>query len=258
LFELAATGHSPADITAVASRFSGAWPYLTVLAGIAGIADPLDERVVRAYWTGGPLLDVIGREAFGERLLERVKAAGAGRYWAHLTPALLAEAAPTHAFHVFGVYPWSRLLCPSGGRPPVPPVPPEGMPDGKARVSGMPDPLVTQALNVLDSCRIRWGEVVSADGASATVATRRLTWDGSQLALGPERVETVRLGARGFVCDVQPGDCLSLHWDWACDKLRGAELGYLRRWTDWQLDMTNTRLGASGGTTPPALDEAQA
>jgi hypothetical protein len=221
LFELAATGHSSADITAVASRFSGTWPYLTVLAGLAGIADPLDERVVRAYWTGGPLLDVIGREAFGERLLERIKAAGAGRYWAHLTPALLAEAAPTHAFHVFGVYPWSRLLT---------------------------GPMWEQPLHVLDSCRIRWGEVVSADGASAAVATRRLTWDGSQLALGPERVETVRLDARGFVPDVQPGDCLSLHWDWACDKLHSAELSYLRRWTDWQLDMTNTRLGTPGGT----------
>ena len=43
-------------------------------------------------------------------LLDRIAAAGAGRYWTHLKPALLAEAMPTHGFHVFGVYPWTRLL----------------------------------------------------------------------------------------------------------------------------------------------------
>ena len=49
LAELASTGQTDADVRSIASRFSGAWPYLCVLAELAGIADPLDERVVRAY-----------------------------------------------------------------------------------------------------------------------------------------------------------------------------------------------------------------
>ena len=111
LAELASTGHTEADVRSIASRFSGAWPYLCVLAELAGIADPLDERVVRAYWTGSSLLDEVDRPRFWRKLLDRIAAAGAGRYWTHLKPALIAEAMPTHGFHVFGVYPWTRLLA---------------------------------------------------------------------------------------------------------------------------------------------------
>jgi hypothetical protein len=217
LFELAATGRTQADVAAIAGRFSGAWPYLVVFAELAGIPDPLDERVVRAYWTGGPLLDGVDRSAFGQKLIERIAAAGAGRYWAHLTMDLLPEAAPTHAFHVFGVYPWSRLLT-----------------------AGTPDP----ALHVLDGCRISWGHVVSADDGRAVVRARHLTWDGRALGLGAERAEVVRLteGGRGFVADLRPGEWLALHWGWVCDRLTDDELGQLQRSTGWQLAVTNARL----------------
>jgi Family of unknown function (DUF6390) len=219
LFELAATGRTSADITAIAARFTGAWPYLTVLAELTGIGDPLDERVVRGYWTGGPLLDTVDRAAFGTSLIERIRAAGAGRYWAHLTAGLLPEAAPTHAFHVFGVYPWSRLL--TAGQPEHP-------------------------LHVLDSCRIRWGRIVSVHGDRAVVCASRLTWDSRQLGLGPERDEAVRLteGGRGFVARPRPGEWVALHWDWVCDRLTDTDVGYLRQCTHWQLTATNTRLAA--------------
>jgi hypothetical protein len=238
LFELAATGRAEADITAIAARFSGTWPYLKVLASMAGIADPLDERVVRAYWTGGPLLDVTGGGIFGARLLQRITAAGAGRYWAHLTPELLGEAAPTHAFHVFGVYPWSRMLRlhSPGGR------------------TEHPASLAAHALHVLDNCRIRWAQVSTVlSPAAAIVVSRRLTWDGTRLALGPQGPETVRLcGAdgRGFVPGLLPGDWLALHWDWACERLSSAQLGYLCRWTGWQLEVTNARLARAQQEEP--------
>jgi hypothetical protein len=50
LLELATTGRTTEDVESIAARFSGAWPYLCVLAELAGVDDPLDERVVRAYW----------------------------------------------------------------------------------------------------------------------------------------------------------------------------------------------------------------
>ena len=225
LFELAATGRTETDIAAIAARFSGAWPYLTVLAELAGISDPLDARVVRAYWTGSPLLDTIDRAAFGTRLIERIRAAGAGRYWAHLSPDLLPEATPTHAFHVFGVYPWSRLLA--GGQPEHP-------------------------LRVLDSCRIRWGQIVSVHGDRAIVRACHLIWDSGQLGLGPERDEAVGLarGGRGFVAQPRPGEWVALHWDWVCDRLTETDASCLRRWTDWQLMATNTRLAAAVAGAP--------
>lgn len=220
LSELAATGRCDADIRAIASRFSGAWPYLCVLAELAGIADPLDERVVRSYWTGGALLESVDAGAFGRKLIDWI-GAQAGHYWSHLTEELLPEAAPTHLFHVFGVYPWSRLLT-----------------------SPTPEP----ALHVLDSCRIRWGQVLSVAGASGAgdsdkvvIRTSRLTWDGQRLALGPETEETVD---PGFITDPRPGEWLAVHWDWVSDRLTGGELRHLEHWTNWQLAATNARLAS--------------
>ena len=224
LFELAATGSTGADVAGIARRFSGAWPYLEVLADLAGASDPLDERVVRAYWTGGPLLHQADPAAFGTRLLA-VIGPQAGHYWAHLTADLLPEASPTHAFHVLGVYPWSRLL--TAGQPEHP-------------------------LRVLDMCRIRWGRVITRHQDHVVVASRHLTWDGSRLGLSAPTGERVRtaIGGAGFVPDARPGDWLALHWDWACERLSPASLAALRFWTRWQLTATNNRLAATASAGP--------
>ncbi len=242
LAELASTGRTAGDVRSIASRFSGAWPYLCVLAEITGIDDPLNEQVVRAYWTGSPLLDKVNRARFWRKLLDRIAAAGAGRYWAHLTPALLSEAMPTHGFHVFGVYPWTRLLT-SASAASGPAAPASAAPASAA--SG-------PALHVLDSCRIRWGRVISVDGGQAVVRSRRLAWDGQALRLGVETEDSVRLieAGRAFVTDVSPGDWLAVHWDLACDRLSVDEVWQLRCWTNWQLVATNVRLAREPGRPP--------
>jgi hypothetical protein len=215
LFELAVTGQAVADLTAAAQRFSGAWPYLVLLAAQAGIADPLDVRVVRAYWTGSPLLDQIDRRRFGGQLIEFI-GTRAGHYWQHLSAELLPEASPTHGFHVFGVYPWSRLLTRAPEQP----------------------------LRVLDNCRIRWGQVIDSQDGQVRVRCRRLTWDGCQLGLGRPGIERVRLAidGRGFVREPVAGQWLALHWDWVCDRLSDAQRSDLQRRTGWQLRATNARL----------------
>lgn len=217
LFDLAATGRAHADIAAIAARFTGAWPYLTILAEQADVPEgPLAEQVVRAYWTGGPLLETVRRVVFGARLLDLI-GGQAGHYWTHLSADLLPEVTPTHGFHVFGVYPWSRLLAVG---------PPE------------------EPLRVLDSCRIRWGQVVTADSDRVVILARRLTWDGNQLGLGQAEEEVVGLTERdrAFVDAPEPGQWLALHWDRVCDRLAEDQLGWLTRLTEWQLAATNARL----------------
>jgi hypothetical protein len=215
LLELGSTGDTSADVVSIARRFSGAWPYAALLAELAGIADPLDEQVMRAYWTGGALLNDVDSTAFGVKLLELISSQ-AGHYWGHLTPDLLGEAAPTHGFHVFGVYPWTRLL----------------------------GQLSEHALHVLDNCRIRWGEVVDVDDTHVLVTSRRLVWDGAQLALaapGPERVRFDYGGSR-FVPAPARGDLVALHWDTVCERLTVDQQSYLEHSTAWQLQVTNERL----------------
>jgi hypothetical protein len=218
LFDLAVTGRSEVPAASLAQAFTGAWPYLCLLAELSGIADPLDERVVRAYWIGTPMLDTVDRRAFGARLLATI-GPQAGAYWSHLTPELIAEAMPTHGFHVLGVYPWSRLLA-----------------------GGAHD----QPLRVLDNCRIRWGTVLRCDDARVEVRSQPLSWDGSELALGPERTEWVPFAVEGvsFVDAPRPGDLLAIHWDWVCDRLGPDDVAALHRWTQWQIQATNRRLAA--------------
>jgi hypothetical protein len=215
LFELGVTGDSDADIVSIARRFSGAWPYAVLLANLAGVPDPLDETVMRAYWTGGALLADIDNARFATMLLELI-GPRAGPYWGHLTADLLPEAAPTHAFHVFGVYPWTRLL------------------------SEIPE----QALHVLDNCRVRWGEVLDAEGEHVLVRSQRLCWDGRALGLAEPAEERVRFAVdgRGFVPDPGVGDVLALHWDSVCERLTGEQTEFLRSGTVEQLHHTNVRL----------------
>src|SRR4249919_2138534 len=55
-------------IRELARGFEGAWPYLELIARANGIADPLDGRVVEAYWLGNRLLDGVPVGMFGESL----------------------------------------------------------------------------------------------------------------------------------------------------------------------------------------------
>ncbi|GAB2635074.1 DUF6390 family protein [Prescottella soli] len=230
VLETVACGGVGADVggvDAAARQFSGAWPYQELLAEQSGVDDALDEAVVRGYWTGNELTAAVDRERFGRALLDRL-GARAGHYWKYLTDDLLPEVAPTHAFHVFGVYPWTRLLG-----------------------TGMPQPL-----HVLDSCRIRNGVVVELRPDTAVVRSRGLQFDGVRLMLGPleDRPARRRTAAGPFVPDLRVGDRVAVHWDLVCDRLDADQAGSLEHWTDWQLTQTNPRLAAE--FTRPASDPA--
>ena len=43
---------SDGGLAELARSFDGAWPYLMLIAAANGIEDPLDPRVVDAYWVG--------------------------------------------------------------------------------------------------------------------------------------------------------------------------------------------------------------
>jgi len=179
--------NATAEIERRAQQFEGAWCYLQFIAESAGIADPLDPRVVEAYWLGNDLLSDCDPRKLMRRLRERF-AGQHGGTWRMAADRALAH----HSFQVFEVYPWARLLPSDGSR---------------------------IALSVLEQCRIRVGVVHSVDGETASVQSSPLTWDGSRLGRGAVCTETVRWSANGraFLDRVSPGDRVALHWDWVCD-----------------------------------------
>jgi Family of unknown function (DUF6390) len=219
LLAAGAAGEASADIAARARQFDGAWVYLQLLAEAAGIDDPLDARVVEAYWIGGDLLDRLPTERLHDRLTERF-AGQSGGFWNRLGDEARQLARAHHSFHVFAVYPWAGLL---GSGSPVP-------------------------LSVLDRCRIRWGQLVERHDETAVVRSQPLCWDGEQLHLGDEAEETVRQSSAGqSLADAQPGDWVALHFDWICDRLTPQRLAELTRASDQQLRLANLELRAASG-----------
>ena len=125
------------DVAERAAAFDGAWPYLRLLAAVAGSGE-LDAAVVTAYWLGGGLVDQVDVAEFAATVLRDFAGQPGVADRLAAAPGLLTPG-PSHAFHVFVVYPWVSLLG-SGGDVPR---------------------------RVLDSCRVRWGTVESVDGDDA-------------------------------------------------------------------------------------------
>ncbi|WP_123024745.1 DUF6390 family protein [Mycolicibacterium stellerae] len=209
---------SRAEIEKAARQFTGAWPYLEVTSRMTGISDPLDHRLVDSYWLGGGIGAELNPATFTTELLDII-APQAGHYWSHLTEDLVDGASPDHCFHVFGVYPWSRLLGKGADEHP---------------------------LSILDNCRISWGTVVSTDGATAVVSSPRLRWRRPVLSLSAPEESTVdaTAAARSDIA-VKPGDLVALHWRQVCDRLTPEHLARLKVSTDRQLHATTRRLSSS-------------
>jgi hypothetical protein len=213
LLEHAAAGVAGRGLVELVRGFDGAWPYLELIATANHLRDPLDPRVVEAYWTGNSLLERVTAAALVGSLAERF-GPRAGGSLDRLAEAALAGAVPHHSFHVFAVYPWVGLLRSGATEHP---------------------------LRVLDRCRVRWGEVLAQSGPAVVVRYQPLTWDGQVLGLGPSTVERVT-GATGGLAlagALSPGDWVSLHWNWVCERLSPRKLAALRHHTVRQLAIVN-------------------
>jgi Family of unknown function (DUF6390) len=210
LRDYATAGVTGPGLVRLARGFAGAWPYLELIAVASGITDPLDGRVVEAYWVGNHLLDNVRMPDYGAFLDERFRGR-AGRGWEAIAQAIPAGAVPHHSFHVFVVYPWTGLLR-----------------EGRAEPS----------LRILDSCRISWGQVIGAGPGTGTVLVMRrpLRWDGRRIGYGPA---VPHEAAAGFAAGLRPGDWVSLHWDCVCDRLSQSQLLALRRYTARHLRLAN-------------------
>jgi hypothetical protein len=202
LLEAAAGRTDLGELGRVAASFTGAWPFLQLIARCSGIGNPLDARVVEAYWVGNELVDRVTPEVLAAWLHSHFDEEPTRRS-ASLPSSARAGAVPQHSLQVFAVYPWLDLLRSGTGGP---------------------------ALEVLDRCRIRSGIVVAVGDDLITVRSRALSFDGSRLDLGIEREEHVRQSPdfAGFSVELRPGDTVSLHWDWICDRLSPSASRWLR------------------------------
>ena len=193
-------------------RFTGALPYLQLIARCNGIADPFDRRVVEAYWLGNELLEGVEvrqlydalRERFGKQLSPRMIELVAGK-----APA---GAQPHHSFHVLDVH---------------------------SRVGEL-----EHSLETMDNCRISWGRVTRLNGAELDVERQPLVLSEGKLALGEARTEAAlrQIDGKGFTDAAQDGDWVALHWGWVCEVLDARRLASLQRYTWRHLQLANQTL----------------
>jgi len=217
LLQYGAAGVTDQGLVELARGFEGAWPYLELIAQGGNIPDPLDRRVVEAYWVGTPLLDSVGFTKIGNSLEDRFRSR-MGFHFSNLIDGVEAGGVPHHNFHVFEVSPWLGLMR-----------------DNRKS---------STAVRQLDRCRIRWGKVLTVTGDEAMVRFRPLSWDGFAISLGEPEVESahVSVGGAGFLDDLAAGDIVSLHWDWVCDRLTPRQLQQLQHYTTRHLDIANAKL----------------
>jgi Family of unknown function (DUF6390) len=192
LLEYGDAGASDRGLAELARTFEGAWPYLTLIADANRIEDPLDPRVVEAYWVGNELLSRVPPARLARHVGERFRGR-LGSAADRIPSVVAAGAVPHHCFHVFALYPWLGLLR-----------------------SG----IVDESLHVLDQCRTTPALVLALEDETAEVLAEPLLWQHGRLRLGAPERRSVRWCDRGraFV-HPQQGQLVSLHWDFVCDVL---------------------------------------
>ena len=202
-----------APLIGMLRKFTGALPYLALIARRNGIADPFDPRVVEAYWIGNELLERVEARELYDHLHERYGRELSKRTMDRLAAKAPAGARPHHSFHVLDV--WRHT----------------------ARGEN-------EVLATLDSCRISWGRVRTVEPLELIVERAPLVLRDGALALGEPQTERVTrmLDGGGFVRDVAIDDVISVHWSWACEVLSANQAKALERYTRLHLGLANQTL----------------
>ena len=213
ILEYATAGVREPPLVGMLRKFTGALPYLSLIASGNGIADPFDERVVEAYWLGNELLEGVEARDLYDSLRDRYRTQLSPKVMDSVAGKAPAGARPHHSFHVFDVW---RHADRTGG----------------------------DVLAMLDSCRISWGVVRAAEGGELVVDRPHLELRAGGLELGEPRTDRVTrlVQGHGFANDAHPGDIVSLHWDWVCEIITEHQRATLERYTRHHLRLANATL----------------
>ncbi len=199
-------------------QFSGAVPYLQLIAGSNGIKDIFDERVVEAYWLGNNLLKNVEVKDIYSHIENRFKKGMGKNDWHWLVAGSVPKARPFHGFHVFDIYRRAGLIR-----------------------SGNKD----NVLETMDKCRIGWGKVESVDLSDKN--KKNLFFGIALIIYNPLEFfeKKIRFGGdtagKFFLTDklIKKGDEVAFHWDYICGKITPIQKRNLEYWTNYHLKLAN-------------------
>ncbi|MAG36242.1 MAG: hypothetical protein CL878_08360 [Dehalococcoidia bacterium] len=209
LLDYCIEGHADDGLGQLIPQFQAAYPYLQFIAHANGIANPQDPRVVEAYWLGNELLKRVDMREFYRFIEERFGQRLPPRLQKYVLSKVPQGARPHHSFHVLDV-------------------------------SIRTGALATE-VESLDQCRISWGSVARTTGDRAGIIFQPLVWQNGRLSLGQptERVVSCKVAGKGYLTNLRPGDLVSMHWNWLCDRLTPRQARRLSSLTEHHITLAN-------------------
>lgn len=212
LLEYCAANEADPGLEQLIREFQMAYPYIQFIAEANNIASPYDPRVVEAYWVGNELLNRVSMKDFYGYLKEKIGPRVSHKAFEYIIGKLPDGAHPHHSFHVFDV---SRR---TGG--------------------------TKEEMHDIDRCRISWGEVQRVENDIAVVNYQPVEMQAGKLVLGEpqERRAALKADGIGYLTTPQPGDMVSLHWEWVCDFLTPAQVARLESQTRHHMELANTTI----------------
>lgn len=212
ILEYGSKGFSDKGLSEILKTFEVAYPYLRFIANENNITDPFDARVVEAYWLGNSLLDRIDKVKFYRWCFERYSKKVDSKAIKLLVGKVPLGALPHHSFHVFNSYLRNTNYAP--------------------------------ILHYINECLITCGTVKEVSGSNVIVEHQPITFGIHGLNIGKVETKKIRtkIGDKGFVKAIKPGDLISFHWSWACDRINDSQAKALDRYTKSQLKLFNIEI----------------
>lgn len=200
------------------SQFSTLYPYLHLIASENHITDPFDEKVVGAYWIGNNLLYSVGISQFANHLSNTLSLKRKiPKKQLELTLSKLPLGAlPHHSFHVTNIY---------------------------FRTGHLPIPYT---IVTMDACLINWGKIKEVGADFLKIETQALTIKNNRLQFQSSIIRRINHFGRYDLegKNLRPGDNISYHWGWLCQKLSKFQLKNLIYYTNLSLKLANTKISA--------------
>jgi len=191
-------------------RFEALNPYLEAIGEKYGL-DPLDRKVVEAYWIGNDLLDAFDRNDF-LRILDALVRRGLPRSTADRLARFLPEhPIPHHVFHVAFV--------------------------GVGEVTGHVETTIAN----MEACRPAWAEVVALDRGSARLRGPVLGVSEGRVTLSTELERKLSYDPK-ILPNLSTGDVVALHWSHPALALTAPQAANLALYTQRSLDAANEAL----------------
>jgi hydrogenase maturation factor len=191
-------------VRGIFEKFEAAYHYYKLIAEKNKITDPLNERVVRAFWVGNALLEKVNEDDLRNLILIDFCQPGLlTKAQAEKKAASIPkEAVPHHSFHVLVL----------------------GAITGRIELKD----------SMLDLCRIGWGRVAEIKSKKSKVKTLRVKYRplvlSKNISLG-EGVEKEINWNQNIVPKVIVGDWVSFHWASACEVLDKESVNNLELYT---------------------------